>query len=473
MTTARVTGRARSRARGRGRAGRGGRARAPRRARGRALLVRPTGAPPCAGRGRGRRVLKNGEPPARREASRTTSRSASGPSPSRATRSDSRAAADPDGRPALLDDATGVRSPASEALHATRAAARGTPRRPRRGGGVPETMRTASSASSRDLDDVAQRGIVGREIRACGPTGLDPAFRTAPSGILSSMALSDTRLAAQAAFVARRLLADGAREDGRAGGRSGGPSRRSSSFDRDRERALDDEVKKLLREERGGDPRRGRRLRRDVPEGEEDARREEEDPAVRGDVDDPDDRGAAREPRVAAGSLAGGRRRRAPRRSSTGRGSSRRASGSSSSGDPGSFDEIDPFVVHRCRDFGMDDAANADPGRRRRRGVGPRRRPARLRLRAGLHGLRRLALRDERREDLQDHGPRDEGRRAGRRAERLGRRADPGRRRLARRLRRHLPAQHARLGRRPADLARSSAPARAAPSTRPRSRTSS
>ncbi|HKC24065.1 MAG TPA: carboxyl transferase domain-containing protein, partial [Thermoanaerobaculia bacterium] len=27
-------------------------------------------------------------------------------------------------------------------------------------------------------------------------------------------------------------------------------------------------------------------------------------------------------------------------------------------GDPGSFDEIDPFVVHRCRDFGMDDPKN-------------------------------------------------------------------------------------------------------------------
>ena len=31
-------------------------------------------------------------------------------------------------------------------------------------------------------------------------------------------------------------------------------------------------------------------------------------------------------------------------------------------GDPGSFDEIDPFVVHRARDFGMDDESNAIPG---------------------------------------------------------------------------------------------------------------
>ncbi|HVO50148.1 MAG TPA: acyl-CoA carboxylase subunit beta [Thermoanaerobaculia bacterium] len=31
-------------------------------------------------------------------------------------------------------------------------------------------------------------------------------------------------------------------------------------------------------------------------------------------------------------------------------------------GDPGSFDELDPFVVHRARDFGMDDAVNEIPG---------------------------------------------------------------------------------------------------------------
>ena len=52
----------------------------------------------------------------------------------------------------------------------------------------------------------------------------------------------------------------------------------------------------------------------------------------------------------------------------------------------------------------------------------------------------------------QGHGSGDEDRRAHRRPERLGRRAHPGRRRLARRLRRHLPPQHARLGRHAADL---------------------
>ena len=95
-----------------------------------------------------------------------------------------------------------------------------------------------------------------------------------------------------------------------------------------------------------------------------------------------------------------------------------------------------------------------------------------LRLRAGLHRLRRIALGDQRREDRQDHGPGDEDGRAGRRPERLGRRAHPGRRALARRLRRHLPAQHARLRRRSRRSPRSWARAPAAPSTRRRSPTS-
>jgi starch synthase len=55
-------------------------------------------------------------------------------------------------------------------------------------------------------------------------------------------------------------------------------------------------------------------------------------------------------------------------------------------------------------------------------------------------------------EDLQDHGPRHEERRAGHRPQRLRRRAHPGGRGLARWLRRHLPAQHAGLRRRPPDL---------------------
>ena len=106
--------------------------------------------------------------------------------------------------------------------------------------------------------------------------------------------------------------------------------------------------------------------------------------------------------------------------------------------------ELDRFVVHRSHDFGLEDAAHLR--RRRRHRLRPHRRPARLRLLAGLHRLRRLAQRGVRREDLQGDGPRGAERRAGDRPQRLGRRAHPGRRRVARRLRRDLPAQHARLG---------------------------
>ena len=93
-----------------------------------------------------------------------------------------------------------------------------------------------------------------------------------------------------------------------------------------------------------------------------------------------------------------------------------------------------------------------DPRRRLRHRLRPHRRPPGLCLRAGLHGLRRIALRNQRAEDLQDHGPGAEDRRAGDRAERFRRRAHSGRRGLARRLCRYLPAQHAGQRRGAADL---------------------
>ena len=117
--------------------------------------------------------------------------------------------------------------------------------------------------------------------------------------------------------------------------------------------------------------------------------------------------------------------------------------------DEGSFVEIDRFVVHRSHDFGLEEQRIYGDGVVT--GLRPHRRPPRLRLLAGLHRLRRLAQRGVRREDLQGDGPRDAERRAGHRPQRLRRRAHPGGRRLARRLRRHLPPQHARVRRRPAD----------------------
>ena len=92
-----------------------------------------------------------------------------------------------------------------------------------------------------------------------------------------------------------------------------------------------------------------------------------------------------------------------------------------------------------------------DPGRRRRDRLGHGERPHGVHLRQGLHGVRRLALRNARAEDPENPGHGDEGARADRRPVRRGRRAHPGGRRLARRLRRGVQAQRDRVRRDPAD----------------------
>ena len=96
-----------------------------------------------------------------------------------------------------------------------------------------------------------------------------------------------------------------------------------------------------------------------------------------------------------------------------------------------------------------------EPALRRRRGhrLRHRRRPPGLRLQPGLHRLRRLARPGLRREDRQGPRLRHEDRLPGRRHQRGRRRAHPGRRRLARPLRRDLPPQRPGLRRHPADLA--------------------
>ena len=103
--------------------------------------------------------------------------------------------------------------------------------------------------------------------------------------------------------------------------------------------------------------------------------------------------------------------------------------------------------VHRLRDGSAESA-----GRRRGHRARPHRGPQSVRVRARLRGVRRQPQWGLRPEDLQGHGPRDQGRRAPHRAQRLGRCAHPGRGGVARRVRRHLPAQHARERRHPADL---------------------
>ena len=97
--------------------------------------------------------------------------------------------------------------------------------------------------------------------------------------------------------------------------------------------------------------------------------------------------------------------------------------------DPGSFVELDMLARHRAHGFGIEE--NRAAHRRRRHRVGHGRRPQGLRLRAGLHRLRRRARRGVRREDPQGHGSRRVRRRAVHRTQRRRRRPHPGRRRLA------------------------------------------
>ena len=92
-----------------------------------------------------------------------------------------------------------------------------------------------------------------------------------------------------------------------------------------------------------------------------------------------------------------------------------------------------------------------DPRRRRGHRLGHRERPHRVPVRQGFHRVRRLALRNPRAEDHQGAGRRHEGAGADHRPVRRRRRAHPGGRRFARRLRRGVQAQRHRLGRHPAD----------------------
>ena len=98
--------------------------------------------------------------------------------------------------------------------------------------------------------------------------------------------------------------------------------------------------------------------------------------------------------------------------------------------DEGSFVEIDELARHRSTAFGLEH----EPAVRRRRGhrLRHRRRPPGVRVRPGLHRVRRLARRGVRREDRQGHGPGAEDRLPGHRHQRLRRRPHPGGRRLPR-----------------------------------------
>jgi propionyl-CoA carboxylase beta chain len=112
--------------------------------------------------------------------------------------------------------------------------------------------------------------------------------------------------------------------------------------------------------------------------------------------------------------------------------------------DPGTFVEID--ASWSTTSAGLRDGREQDPRRRRRHRPRPRRRPEGLRLRPGLHRLRRQPQRRLRAKICKIMDLADEGRRSGDRPQRLRRRSHPGGRREPRRLRRHLPAEHLASG---------------------------
>ena len=117
--------------------------------------------------------------------------------------------------------------------------------------------------------------------------------------------------------------------------------------------------------------------------------------------------------------------------------------------DEDSFEEFDMFVAHRCTEFGME----AERPRRRRRchWLGHDQRASGLCVQSGFHRLWRLAVGDPRSEDLQNSGHGGAKRRASYRHQRFRWRAHSGRCRIARRLRRRVPAQYHGLGRGAAD----------------------
>jgi len=75
--------------------------------------------------------------------------------------------------------------------------------------------------------------------------------------------------------------------------------------------------------------------------------------------------------------------------------------------DPGTFEEIDKLITHRCRDFGMEEPAH--PGRRCGLRTWPGRRSAGVRVRARTFTVFGGSLSETNAgQNRQDHGPGDE-----------------------------------------------------------------
>ena len=117
--------------------------------------------------------------------------------------------------------------------------------------------------------------------------------------------------------------------------------------------------------------------------------------------------------------------------------------------DEGSFVETDPFAVHRAHDFGMDRKRPPGDGIITGYGTVDGRKVFVASQDFTVFGGSMGEVHAQK--VTQGDGPRDVDRGAVRRDQRLGGRAHPGRRGLARRLRLHLRAERARQRRDPAD----------------------
>ena len=111
--------------------------------------------------------------------------------------------------------------------------------------------------------------------------------------------------------------------------------------------------------------------------------------------------------------------------------------------DPGTFVELDKFVTHRCADFGMEEQKILGDGVVTGYGTVDGRLVFVFAQDFTVFGGSLSGAYAQKICKVMDLAMKIGA--PGHRPQRLGRRAHPGRRRVARRLRRHLPAQHARL----------------------------
>ena len=118
--------------------------------------------------------------------------------------------------------------------------------------------------------------------------------------------------------------------------------------------------------------------------------------------------------------------------------------------DEGTFEETDKLVTHRCHDFNMQEQKYYGDGFVTGYGRIEGRLVFVFAQDFTVFGGSLSLANATKIVKVMDHG--DARGRAGDRAERFRRRAHPGRRHVAGRLRRHLPAQHAGRGRGAADL---------------------